>query len=91
MPKHTSRGATLKEVSRAAVCATALPTPAGQPETVIRINVNLVQVDAAVIDSKGNHVAGLKERGRVGSASPFVEVADVAKMASRSLSIPVSP
>ena len=30
-----------------------------QPETVIRINVNVVQMDAVVTDAKGNHITNL--------------------------------
>src|SRR6185503_3853703 len=47
---------------------TSLPTlqfsvqqpPQGPPQTIIRINVNLVQVDAVVTDSKGKAVTDLK-------------------------------
>jgi VWFA-related protein len=40
--------------------ALAQMPPATQPDTVIRINVNLVQMDAVVTDSKGNLVSDLK-------------------------------
>ncbi len=43
-----------------AAAAVSLAAPVAQEEPVIRITVNLVQVDAVVTDSKGHHVTDLK-------------------------------
>src|SRR5260370_21815592 len=44
-----------------ALALVSAQSPAPQPDTVIRINVNLVQVDAVVTDSKDKPVTGLKK------------------------------
>src|SRR5882724_11909079 len=52
-----------------ALAQTQTPPATDPPDTVIRINVNLVQVDAVVTDSKGHPVTDLK-------ASDFIVLQD---------------
>ncbi len=42
-----------------AVSQSPAPTPVSAADPVIRVSVNLVQIDAVVTDSKGRHIAGL--------------------------------
>ena len=40
--------------------ASVLPATAQEAETKIRVEVNMVQLNVAVMDSKGNYVTGLR-------------------------------
>lgn len=50
----------LKRIVLFAICGLALPAQQDPEPAVIRMDVNLVQVDAVVTDGKGRHVADLR-------------------------------
>jgi VWFA-related protein len=60
-------------VAAGLVLARGVTTDAQQDETALRVNVNLVQLNVAVTDNKGNYVTGLRPQDFIVSEDKLVE------------------